>query len=377
MSACRLLASCAPYGFVEVTAARSPRPSGFIGLLVCHFFLIYPCLLFFSSFASSSCTSVPPSVVSKCMLEKCLFACCKTCFDKYQLQVNDTVYEHWRFFLPFSFHEGGRTNETSSFFFIFFPLHIHRMAPFSSYKGLFQAPCTHCALLKAFTTNVTATSTSCWSVSLNMGHAQNFCASPSRDNSQLLAHRYCRRAGITSCFNLSAKQQSNTMFLFFFYWYFSATEIPELDLVRLECPLCTTVLSFRSGFVCRKSIDLLKHHCWENCICLTISRGSYEFKSIEILVGLYRALQSTGASSDSAYMDSSQLCRIVLVSLKDLYGCLVKTVRCGRRTSSLCPAALCNQGWNNDVCLGSALCAVFRNSRAWRKLQVHRFLTSE
>lgn len=121
MSACRLLASCAPYGFVEVTAARSPRPSGFIGLLVCHFFLIYPCLLFFSSFASSSCTSVPPSVVSKCMLEKCLFACCKTCFDKYQLQVNDTVYEHWRFFLPFSFHEGGRTNETSSFFLIFFP----------------------------------------------------------------------------------------------------------------------------------------------------------------------------------------------------------------------------------------------------------------
>lgn len=91
------------------------------------------------------------------------------------------------------------------------------MAPFSSYKGLFQAPCTHYALLKAFTTNVTATSTSCWSVSLNMGHAQNFCASPSRENSQLLAHRYCRRAGITSCFNLSAKQQSNIMFLFFFF----------------------------------------------------------------------------------------------------------------------------------------------------------------
>lgn len=112
------------------------------------------------------------------------------------------------------------------FFFIFFPLHIHRMAPFSSYKGLFQAPCTHCALLKAFTTNVTATSTSCWSVSLNMGHAQNFCASPSRDNSQLLAHRYCRRAGITSCFNLSAKQQSNTMFLFFFLLIFLSYRNP-------------------------------------------------------------------------------------------------------------------------------------------------------
>lgn len=219
VSTCRLLASCAPYGFVEVTAAQSPRPSSFLGLLVCHFFLIYPCLLFFSSFASSSCTSVPSSVVSKCMLEKCLFACCKTCFDKYQLQVNDTVYEHWRFSLPFSFHEGGGTNETSSSFFLsLFPT-------YTSYRSiffLFQALCTHYALLKAFMTNVTADRTSFRSVLLNMGHAQNFCASPARDNSQSLAHRYCRRAGIASCLNLSAKQQSNIMFPFF------STDISQL-----------------------------------------------------------------------------------------------------------------------------------------------------
>ncbi|NXS19703.1 OLFM4 protein, partial [Mystacornis crossleyi] len=41
------------------------------------------------SFTSSSCTFVPPSVLSKWVLEKCLLACCKTCFDKYQLQITN------------------------------------------------------------------------------------------------------------------------------------------------------------------------------------------------------------------------------------------------------------------------------------------------
>lgn len=53
-----------------------------------------------------------------------------------------------------------------------------------------------------------------------------------------------------------------------------------------------------------------------------VSQGSYELKSTEMLVCLYRALQSAGASSGSTNMDSSQLCSIVLVSLKDLNGCL-------------------------------------------------------
>lgn len=174
---------------------------------------IFPLL----SFTSSSCTFVPPSVLSICMLEKCLFACCKTCVDKYQLQVNDTVYEHWRFFLPFSFHEDDnawKEGKNGIRILFFFPLHVPHMVVFSTYKGLIQAICTHHTLLKTFMTNVAAVSPNCWSVSLNMGHIHIFCASLSRDTSQSLSSRYSRKAEIASCLNLSAKQQSNTMFLF-------------------------------------------------------------------------------------------------------------------------------------------------------------------
>lgn len=146
----RQTASLAPYGSVEVKPVQSQCPglSDFIKLRVCNFFLIFPHSSHIFYFTSSSCTVVPPSVLSKCVLEKCLLACCKTCFDKYQLQVNDTVNEHCIFSLPFSLKEGdnawkGGKIETEDFF----SLHVPHVIPFSSHKGLIQALCTHHTLL--------------------------------------------------------------------------------------------------------------------------------------------------------------------------------------------------------------------------------------
>lgn len=182
---------------------------------VCNFFLIFPHSYHIFSSTSSSCTFVPPSVLSKCVLEKCLLACCKTCFDKYQLQVNDTLNEHHRFFLPFSLNKGGNAwNEEKLKLRIFSPYTCLNMVPFFSHKGLIQVLCSHNTLPWAFMTNVAAISTSYWSVSLKIGYAQNFCASLSRDYSQSVAGRCSRRAGITSCLNLSANQQSSVMFFF-------------------------------------------------------------------------------------------------------------------------------------------------------------------
>lgn len=65
-----------------------------------------------------------------------------------------------------------------------------------------------------FVTNVATISASYWLVSLNVGYAQNFCASLSGDSSQSLASKCSRRTGITSCLNPSAKQQSNIVLLF-------------------------------------------------------------------------------------------------------------------------------------------------------------------
>lgn len=126
MSASRRLANLAPYGFVEVSPAQSqsPGPSDFIELLVLSLLSYFPLVLplfllyifilhlfFFFCFY----------ILSKYVLEQCLFACCKTCVDKYQFQVNDTVNEHCRFLLPFSCHEGdnawkGGKDETVEYF---------------------------------------------------------------------------------------------------------------------------------------------------------------------------------------------------------------------------------------------------------------------
>lgn len=182
---------------------------------ICNFFLIFLHSSPIFSSTSSSCTFVPPSVLFKCVLEKCLLACCKTCFDKYQLQVNDTLNEHRRFFLPFSLNEGDNAwNEEKLKLRIFFPSHMPHMVPLRSHKGLIQALCSHHTLLWAFMTNAAAISTSYWPVSLKIGYAQNFCASLSRDYSQSVAGRCSRRAGITSCLNLSANQQSNAVLFF-------------------------------------------------------------------------------------------------------------------------------------------------------------------
>lgn len=104
----RQTASLVSYGSVEAKPAQS-QVLGWVILERCwvyNFFLIFSHSSHMFSSTSSSCTFVPPSVLSKCVLEKCLLACYKTCFDKYQLQVNDTLNEHRRFFLPFSLNEG-------------------------------------------------------------------------------------------------------------------------------------------------------------------------------------------------------------------------------------------------------------------------------
>lgn len=117
-----------------------------------------------------------------------------------------------------------------------FSLHMPHMVPFSSHKGLILAPCTHHALLQAFMTNAAAISASYWSVSLKIGCAQNFCASLSRDSRQSLAGRCSRRAGITSCLNLSANQQSNVMFFFLLIFLTHRSRSPKADLSRWESP---------------------------------------------------------------------------------------------------------------------------------------------
>lgn len=103
-------------------------------------------------------------------------------------------------------------------------------------ERLIPALCTHHPLLLAFMTNAAAISASYWSVSLKIGCAQNFCASLSRDSRLSLAGRCSRRAGITSCLNLSANQQSNVVLFFLLVFLTHRSRSPKADLSRWESP---------------------------------------------------------------------------------------------------------------------------------------------